>query len=118
MTEPFFLSHLSDADTASHLAGCQYCLDNMPGAIAQVLTTVTGQTIAYPYVGAGCYKLLEISTPKDTDKAATPPCLFNAIHWEDRDHFELALGRAAKVPIDGSGKVASYSPMAKLNGLH
>lgn len=80
----------------------QRWIDGIPGAVSQVITTREGLAVAYPYVGAGCYKLLEvvianISNPTKHSKRLSH-CLFDAIHPEDCDSFDLAMKRAAKLP--------------------
>ena len=73
--------------------------DGIPGAVSQLVTTLEGRAIAYPYISAGCYKLLELpieSSSSNPQKLAH--CLFDAIRLEDRDPFQLAIARAAKSP--------------------
>ncbi len=80
----------------------QRWMDSIPGAVSQVVTTREGVAVAYPYIGAGCYKLLEpaIAQPSSHIKALKhlSHCLFDAIHLEDRASFELAMKRAAQLP--------------------
>ncbi|MEO0805431.1 MAG: PAS domain-containing protein [Cyanobacteria bacterium J06643_4] len=81
-------------------------IDNIPGAISQVITTTKGIVTACPYVSAGCYRLLEIPVSASVaehvarnDAALTDRvyhCLLDAIHPDESDRFTLALGRAAK----------------------
>ncbi|MEL6777644.1 MAG: PAS domain-containing protein [Cyanobacteria bacterium J06597_16] len=98
----------TDEDTRFHRWA-----DGIPGAVSQVVTTRDGLVIASPYLNTGCYKLLEISSqnvePQET------PCpqlassvatgsgstgryhpLFDVIHPDDWDSFELAMSRAAR----------------------
>ncbi len=78
----------------------QRWMDGIPGAISQVLTTLDGMVIAYPYISAGCYKLLEVSPPSVlSDRTDRPAhCLFDALHISDRNPFLLAIARAANPP--------------------
>lgn len=80
----------------------QQSMDEIPGAVARVITTRDGLFLAYPYASAGCYRLLECVVPAnfetDDPNQATEHCLFKAIHPEDVDRFELAMARAAKLP--------------------
>ncbi|MGB3765560.1 MAG: PAS domain-containing protein [Phormidesmis sp.] len=69
----------------------QFCLDAIPGAVFQIVTSLEGLVVDYPYIGAGCYKLLEISK-----SAIASPRLLDTIHAEDSAQFELALARAVK----------------------
>lgn len=41
----------------------QQSIDEIPGAIARLITTREGLVLAYPYASAGCYKLLECAAP-------------------------------------------------------
>jgi two-component system, NtrC family, sensor kinase len=78
----------------------QQWMDAIPGAISQVLTTLDGLVIAYPYISIGCYKLLEVAPPSRLcDRTERPAhCLFDALHIKDRNPFLLAIARAAKLP--------------------
>jgi two-component system, NtrC family, sensor kinase len=75
-------------------------MDGIPGAVSQILTTLEGLVVAYPYIGAGCYKLLEVAPPSSAcDRTHRPAhCLFDAMHLKDRNPFLLAIARAAKSP--------------------
>ena len=96
-----------------------FCLDSIPGAVFQFVTSLEGLVVDYPYIGAGCYKLLEISKLEasstnlilgfddddlPTSLLANEPLvsetnrLFETIHPDDRAHFGLALARAVKAP--------------------
>ena len=82
---------------------CQRLMDSLPGAVSQMLTTREGIVVAYPFVNAGCYRLAEVTVDVAADdfRGRTnryAHCLFEAIHVEDRDAFELAIARAAKQP--------------------
>lgn len=98
------------------------CLDAIPGAVFQFVTSLEGVVVDYPCIGAGCYKLLEISkqaapsgSPIDlqglgfdddlqTYLLPSEPSvvetnrLFETIHPDDSAHFGLALARAVKSP--------------------
>ena len=99
----------------------QLCLDSIPGAVFQIVTSPDGLVVDYPYIGKGCYKLLEITKSADLDvsllahqaqaledsRGSLLPVehtsgatgkLFEALHIEDRAHFGLALARAIKAP--------------------
>ncbi len=69
----------------------QFCLDAIPGAVFQMATSLEGLVVDYPYIGAGCYKLLELS-----QSAAASPRLLDTIHADDSAQFELALARAVR----------------------
>lgn len=110
-----------DRDIAS-IKASKFCLESIPGAIFQFTTSLEGLVLGYSYIGAGCYKLLEISRPTDTPCASSiessrvsscgslvnsiPGCrmsgdsgrLFEVLHPDDRVHFELALARANREP--------------------
>ena len=74
-------------------------LDDIPGAIAQVITTQKGRVLAYPYTSAGCYRLLEYTSPETAEhNHAEQFTLFQAIHPDDFSGFESALVRAADLP--------------------
>ena len=74
-------------------------LDDIPGAIAQVITTRAGRVIAYPYTSSGCYRLLECTPPATEESNHAVQCtLFQAIHPDDFSGFESALARAADLP--------------------
>jgi len=85
-----------------HSSDFQRATDEIPGAVAQVMTTRAGSVIAYPYTSAGCYRLLEytaLSAPGNAEHISSkPPCLFRSIHPEDLSAFELALARASELP--------------------
>ena len=99
----------------------QSYLDSIPGAVFQMVTSSEGLVIEYPYIGEGCYKLLEITKSPTSDTALRVPHiqesessqahrfpteqpsgatgkLFEALHKDDRAHFGLALARAVKTP--------------------
>ncbi|MGB3300226.1 MAG: PAS domain-containing protein [Phormidesmis sp.] len=77
----------------------QSWIDGIPGAVSQLITSPKGLVIAYPYISAGCYKLLEVPIPKNASEAQKPAhCLFDAIRLEDREPFHLAIARAAQSP--------------------
>ena len=77
----------------------QRWIDGVPGAVSQLITTLEGLVIAYPYISAGCYKLLDIPIASGLGNPQKPAhCLFDAIRLEDRDPFQLAIARAAKSP--------------------
>ena len=110
-----------DQDIAS-LETFKSCLESVPGAIFQIITSPEGLVLGYPYIGAGCYKLLEIPIHADTPCASLiesscaascgssvkpiPNCyapsasgrLFEVLHPDDRSHFGLALTRATRAP--------------------
>ena len=59
----------TDRDIAA-LEAAKSCLESIPGAVFQIVTSLEGLVLGYPYIGAGCYKLLEIS--KHTSSKPTP----------------------------------------------
>ena len=52
---------------AEHPDDFQQWMDDIPGAISQVLTTSTGLIVGYPRANAGCYRLLEMAGMRDQD---------------------------------------------------
>lgn len=104
------------------------CLDSIPGAVFQFVTSSEGLVLGYPYIGAGCYKLTEVSPSRAGDSDVSllsdrteeleatldndskvqfstqqPPIdatgrLFEVLYVDDRAHFGLTLARAAKSP--------------------
>ncbi len=91
-------------------------MDSLPGAVSRVLTTREGLIVAYPFVNAGCYKLAEVTTDSSHGYVnRRAHCLFDAIHVEDRDAFELAIARAAKRPrlLKWEGRIALASHKTK-----
>ena len=76
-------------------------IDHIPGAIAQIITTNTGEVVSCPYISAGCFKLLEVPISASVQERNSLPqpsikSLIDVIHPEARNQFELALVRAAK----------------------
>ena len=51
----------------------QSYLDSIPGAVFQMVTSSEGLVIEYPYIGEGCYKLLEITKSPTSDTALRVP---------------------------------------------
>ena len=87
------------------------CLNSIPGAVCQIATSQDGLISNYPYINAGCYKLLEVASPQERPHASDTQStlidkptlnsdgrLFEALHPDDRAHFGLALARAVKEP--------------------
>ena len=94
----------------------QRWIDGIPGAVSQLITTLEGLVIAYPYISIGCYKLLDIPIASGSGNPQKPAhCLFDAIRLEDRDPFQLAIARAAKSPRfwEWEGRIALASGKTK-----
>ncbi|MEM9948214.1 MAG: PAS domain-containing protein [Cyanobacteria bacterium P01_D01_bin.36] len=92
-------THESDGAVAP--AHIYQWIDNIPGAIAQIITSHEGTVIACPYISAGCYKLLEIPlstsvAERNSAEELTIQSLIDVIHPDERSQFSLALTRAAK----------------------
>ncbi|MEL6553477.1 MAG: PAS domain-containing protein [Cyanobacteria bacterium J06621_11] len=90
----------SDHQNTYHQNTYQW-IDNIPGAIAQIVTTTTGEVVCCPYLNAGCFKLLEVpmSVSVQERNSLHQPSIasfVDVIHPEERKQFELALARAAK----------------------
>ena len=94
----------------------QSWIDGIPGAVFQLVTTLEGLVIAYPYVSSGCYKLLDVPIASGSSSPQKPAhCLFDAIRLEDRDPFQLAIARAAQSPHlwEWEGRIALVSGKTK-----
>ncbi|MEO0769951.1 MAG: PAS domain-containing protein, partial [Cyanobacteria bacterium J06649_4] len=106
MTAPTLPSHptggLPSGKPPGDIASLYQWMDAVPGAISQIITTREGDISAYPYISAGCYRLLEIplsvSVAQRVENTGLVHCLFDTIHPEESEQFKLALARASKQP--------------------
>ena len=84
-------------------------IGSLPGAISQLLTTRKGQILSFPYVGAGCYRLVELPVPVEESavEERAQHCLLDAVVPEDKIGFELCLARAAEAltPFEWEGRI-------------